>query len=154
MKKLLVRGLFVVLCSICFAPAKSNDLAWYTVGPTHPAYMTAGTFSSDPDFIRGFCFGWDSLKEWVNFGFGNIMTRQVSVGNGNNLVMTIGMNTIHEVYRDAVATTCADSAEGVRQYALTLTNQADQNLWLGYACLMEQASGNPLIVHLQLGQSF
>lgn len=155
MKKLFFRLFLSAAILVSFTEANAApDLDWYRPGWEHPAYMTALSFSSDPDFIRGICFAFDAAKEMVNYGSAGIMKKEVSVSNNNTVVITIGMYGIASSTWGGWCTTFAESSEGVRDYANTLTDLQNQNLWLGYACLMEQAAGNPNIVNTQNGQSW
>lgn len=147
MKKILA----VLLLLVAFnSKSHAGYLPWYALDNTHNAYSTATTFSSDVDFIRGFCFCYDALG---GHSGGTPTIREIDLGNG--MVIHIGMgidsytlsNYISSGWFYLAATLLRDN------YIPTITDPSEYSFYMGYAFFLEQVSYNPGILNLGPGQT-
>jgi hypothetical protein len=143
----------------------------YVLDPNHPAYATGNTFSSNPEFLRGFCFAWDATSPVVQFGatvnvFRKVIETSASTHyytvhiwvnpqvhiiveveakwtNGMTLEMlSISAPNTSDFYMNAV---------GIRDYAVNLPTQAEIDFWFGYAAALELASYDPNFLLIRPG---
>ena len=119
----------------------------------HPAYNTATTFSNDPNFIRGFCDGWDAARQVANFGSGWLYKKDITLSTSKGTI-TIKMTMITQPVENIanIQSEFYDASIGVSEYADSLTDPAEQQYWRGYAEILLQASYNILILNLSGGE--
>ena len=149
-----MKKILAVLLVVVFFNSRSNAqyASWYTVDPTHNCYSTAYTFSSDPDFIRGFCFAYDALGGHP----GTVTIRTIEIGNTYPLTINIGMGIDSYTLSNYISSGWFYTAAYLlrENYLPTLTaDPTEYAFYSGYIFLLEQAAYNPSILNLGPGQT-
>lgn len=136
------------IATVTFSETFGQAVPWYQPTPSHAAWSTGASFNNGSEFTRGFCFAWDGVSPIGQGGQATIYKRNVEVGGPNHPITL----QITYVYLPNTSTLYA-GAQGVKEYANSLTNLNDKNFWLGYAHLLEMAFYNPSILLLTPGSS-